>query len=62
MQVPYFGDEERPSTPKADALFIPRENPRALVVRPLDQWPSRISAEKELFHESAHIHENGWFY
>ncbi|KAG9153524.1 hypothetical protein Leryth_023313 [Lithospermum erythrorhizon] len=45
--VPFFGDEEEtPSTPKADALFIPRENPRALVIRPLDQWPSRLSAER----------------
>ncbi|GAA0164130.1 transporter [Lithospermum erythrorhizon] len=46
-KVPFFGDEEEtPSAPKADALFIPRENPRALVVRPLDQWPSKLSAEK----------------
>ncbi|KAJ6727792.1 NUCLEOPORIN [Salix koriyanagi] len=30
-KVPFFSDEEEtPSTPKADALFIPRENPRAL--------------------------------
>ncbi|EPS70588.1 hypothetical protein M569_04169, partial [Genlisea aurea] len=44
-QVPFFSDaEEIPSTPKADALFVPRENPRALVVRPIDQWPSRSSS------------------
>ncbi|XP_010240839.1 PREDICTED: nuclear pore complex protein NUP98A-like isoform X2 [Nelumbo nucifera] len=46
-KVPFFGDDEEvPGTPKADALFIPRENPRALVIRPTDQWPSRTSIEK----------------
>ncbi|KAI6701907.1 hypothetical protein NL676_011043 [Syzygium grande] len=46
-KVPFFSeDEETPSTPKADALFIPRENPRALVIRPSEQWPSRTSTEK----------------
>ncbi|XP_073052088.1 nuclear pore complex protein NUP98A-like isoform X3 [Primulina eburnea] len=47
-KVPFFndGDEETPSTPKADALFIPRENPRALVIRPMDQWPARANTEK----------------
>ena len=48
MQVPFFSDEEEsPSTPKADAFFIPRENPRALVIRPMEQWPPRTSAEKQ---------------
>ncbi|KAI8014379.1 Nuclear pore complex protein NUP98A [Camellia lanceoleosa] len=33
-KVPFFtDDEETPSTPRADALFIPRENPRALVLK-----------------------------
>ncbi|GFZ18294.1 nucleoporin autopeptidase [Actinidia rufa] len=41
----FSDDEETPSTPKADALFIPRENPRALVIRPLEQWPPRTNAE-----------------
>ncbi|XP_058202494.1 nuclear pore complex protein NUP98A isoform X2 [Rhododendron vialii] len=46
-KVPFFSDdEETPSTPKADALFIPRENPRALVIRPLEQWPPRKNADK----------------
>nr|KAJ0221204.1 hypothetical protein LSAT_V11C200072390 [Lactuca sativa] len=46
-QVSFFSDdEETTSTPKADALFIPRENPRALVIRPLKQWPGKSSAEK----------------
>ncbi|KZV45350.1 hypothetical protein F511_04088 [Dorcoceras hygrometricum] len=62
-KVPFFndGDEETPSTPKADALFIPRENPRALVIRPLDQWPSRASAEKttQLKVTGTPAHENG---
>ncbi|XP_057463018.1 nuclear pore complex protein NUP98A-like isoform X2 [Actinidia eriantha] len=44
-KVPFFSDdEETPSTPKADAL--PRENPRALVIRPLEQWPPRTNVEK----------------
>ncbi|KAL9383027.1 hypothetical protein Peur_023350 [Populus x canadensis] len=60
-KVPFFSDEEEtPSTPKADALFIPRENPRALVIRPMDQWPSRASAEKASpLNASAPVHENG---
>ena len=47
LQVSFFSDdEETTSTPKADALFIPRGNPRALVIRPLKQWPGKSSAEK----------------
>jgi nuclear pore complex protein Nup98-Nup96 len=63
FQVPFFSDEEEtPSTPKADALFIPRENPRALVIRPMDQWPSRESAEKASpLNASAPVPENGKF-
>ncbi|KAJ7015171.1 nuclear pore complex protein NUP98A-like isoform X4 [Populus alba x Populus x berolinensis] len=59
-KVPFFSDEEEtPSTPKADALFIPRENPRALVIRPMDQWPSRESAEKASpLNASAPVYEN----
>ncbi|GKV04083.1 hypothetical protein SLEP1_g16291 [Rubroshorea leprosula] len=46
-KVPFFSDdEETPSTPKADAVFIPRENPRALVIRPTEHWPSRAFADK----------------
>lgn len=61
-KVPFFSDdEETPSTPKADALFVPRENPRALVIRPLDQWPSRGGLEKvsPSKHTSSPVHENG---
>ncbi|KAL0446576.1 UNVERIFIED_CONTAM: Nuclear pore complex protein A [Sesamum latifolium] len=58
-KVPFFNDDdETPSTPKADALFVPRENPRALVIRPLEQWPSRSSAEKTKA-SSTPIRENG---
>ncbi|KAL9166886.1 hypothetical protein ABFS82_05G060000 [Erythranthe guttata] len=58
-KVPFFNDdEETPSTPKADALFVPRENPRALVIRPLEQWHSRSSAEKTKATD-APKHENG---
>lgn len=62
IQVPFFSDEEEtPSTPKADAVFVPRENPRALVIRPMDQWPSRASAEKAppLKDASTVVYENG---
>ncbi|XP_058084289.1 nuclear pore complex protein NUP98A-like isoform X3 [Magnolia sinica] len=62
LKVPFFSDdEETPSTPKADALFIPRENPRALVIRPMDQWPTRSSAEKQspLKDTDAPVHQNG---
>lgn len=62
-QVPFFSDdEETPSTPKADALFIPRENPRALVIRPMEQSPLRTSAEKAaspLKDISTPVHANG---
>ncbi|KAI3946919.1 hypothetical protein MKW98_003482 [Papaver atlanticum] len=59
-RVPFFSDdEEAPSTPKADALFIPRENPRALVIRPLEHWTSRTSAEKSKDTNNIPLHENG---
>ncbi|XP_015967011.1 nuclear pore complex protein NUP98A isoform X2 [Arachis duranensis] len=46
-KVPFFNDDEdTPTTPKADALFIPRENPRALIICPMEQWPGRASSEK----------------
>ncbi|KAL8196324.1 hypothetical protein R6Q57_025324 [Mikania cordata] len=46
-KVSFFSDEEETtSTPKADALFIPRENPRALVIRPVELWSGKTSAEK----------------
>ncbi|OVA16590.1 Peptidase S59 [Macleaya cordata] len=60
-RVPFFSDdEESPSTPKADALFIPRENPRALVIRPTEQWTSRTTAEKSslLRDTNTPVHEN----
>ncbi|KAF2298073.1 hypothetical protein GH714_011107 [Hevea brasiliensis] len=54
-------EEETTSTPKADALFIPRENPRALVIHPTDQWPLRANAEKAspLKDASTPVYENG---
>ncbi|KAH7655255.1 nuclear pore complex protein Nup98-Nup96 protein [Dioscorea alata] len=61
-KVPFFmDDEETPSTPKADALFIPRENPRALVIRPIEQWPPRTISEREnvVKDSSAPVNENG---
>ncbi|XP_062201968.1 nuclear pore complex protein NUP98A-like isoform X2 [Phragmites australis] len=48
-KVPFFADdEESPATPKADAFFIPRENPRSLIIRPIDQWPSRSGIDRQL--------------
>ncbi|CAL5441706.1 unnamed protein product [Camellia sinensis] len=46
--------------PKANALFIPRENPRALVIRPLEQWPPRTNVDKAspLKDTSSPTHEN----
>lgn len=46
-KVPFYNadDEERTKKPKSDTLFIPRESPRALVIHPLDQWPSRQTSE-----------------
>nr|GFA50073.1 nuclear pore complex protein NUP98A-like [Tanacetum cinerariifolium] len=45
--VSFFSDEEETTrTPKADALFNPRENPRAFVIRPLETWPRKASAKK----------------
>ncbi|GJN02514.1 hypothetical protein PR202_ga19874 [Eleusine coracana subsp. coracana] len=47
LLVPFFADdEESPATPKADAFFIPRENPRNLIIRPIDQWPSRSGIDR----------------
>ena len=63
LQVPFFSDdEETAGTPKADALFLPRENPRALVIRPAEQWPLKSSADKaSAFKDTSPIHENGKF-
>ncbi|MCO5578218.1 hypothetical protein L7F22_032056 [Adiantum nelumboides] len=49
-KVSFFSDgEEGSSTPKADALFVPRENPRALFIRPqTDHSPSSLSAPLKL--------------
>lgn len=61
-KVPFFSDdEEAPSTPKADALFVPRENPRALVIRPTEQWSLKAHTEKAspMKEVSTPVHENG---
>ncbi|PVH33407.1 hypothetical protein PAHAL_8G000600 [Panicum hallii] len=48
-KVPFFADEEEsPATPKADAFFIPRENPRNLIIRPIEQWPPRSGINRQL--------------
>ncbi|KAG2267809.1 hypothetical protein Bca52824_062364 [Brassica carinata] len=60
--VPFFADDEEnsSSTPKADALFIPRENPRALVIRPVQQWSSRVKPTIPKDRPTAPLHENAF--
>ncbi|KAK9145253.1 hypothetical protein Sjap_005156 [Stephania japonica] len=61
-KVPFFSDdEETPSAPKADALVIPRENPRALVIHPTEKWPSAANSNKStmLKDTSTLVDENG---
>nr|GFA25600.1 nuclear pore complex protein NUP98A isoform X3 [Tanacetum cinerariifolium] len=61
--VSFFSDEEETTrTPKADALFNPRENPRALVIRHLETWPRKASAKKpkgEYTESASTSHQNG---
>ncbi|KAK9121588.1 hypothetical protein Syun_019205 [Stephania yunnanensis] len=61
-KVPFFSDdEETPSAPKADALVIPRENPRALVIHPTEKWPSAANSNKSTMSKdtSTLVDENG---
>lgn len=60
-QVAFFSDQEetQSTTPKADAFFMPRENPRALVIRSSEHWPARISAEKPSPLKDTSVQENG---
>ncbi|XP_062074758.1 nuclear pore complex protein NUP98A isoform X2 [Humulus lupulus] len=60
LKVPFFSDdEETVSTPKADALFVPRDNPRALVIRPAEQWPLKSSADKAFaLKDTSTVHGN----
>ncbi|KAL1196169.1 Nuclear pore complex protein NUP98B [Cardamine amara subsp. amara] len=40
-KVPFYSyEEENSNTPKADSFFIPRENPRALFIRPVERAKS----------------------
>ncbi|KAI8027561.1 Nuclear pore complex protein NUP98A [Camellia lanceoleosa] len=65
-KVPFFSDDgEMPTAPKAGTLFVPRENPRALVINPAEQWPQRPNNEKmsPLLRASyVHIYNNGSVY
>ncbi|KAH1103503.1 hypothetical protein AAZX31_13G246800 [Glycine max] len=60
-KVAFFSDDEdTPTTPKADALFIPRENPRALIICPMEQWPGKVSEKPSTFKDrSIPVNENG---
>lgn len=53
-KVPFFMDEENFNTPKADASFTPRENPRALLIRPLKK-----ETAAQLKDETTPLQENG---
>ncbi|CAL5401943.1 unnamed protein product [Camellia sinensis] len=51
-KVPFFrNDEEMTTTPKTDALFVPRENPRATSTSNTEKRSSLVS--------SLHVHKNG---
>ncbi|KAI8021148.1 Nuclear pore complex protein NUP98A [Camellia lanceoleosa] len=51
-KVPFFrNDEEMTTTPKTDALFVPRENPRATVMANTEKRSSLVA--------SLHVHKNG---
>jgi nuclear pore complex protein Nup98-Nup96 len=60
-RVPFFSnDDDTSTTPKADALFIPRENPRALIICPMDQWPGKASEKASSFKDRyTSMNENG---
>lgn len=48
LQVSFFSDgDEAPSTPKADVMFVPRENPRSLFIRQPESSPAIPSAAKD---------------
>ena len=58
-KVSFFIDnEEAPSPPKADGMFIPRENPMALFIHPPDQSPSATCKPIANMKEMA-INDNG---
>ncbi|CAK9154997.1 unnamed protein product [Ilex paraguariensis] len=61
-KVPFFSsDEETFSTSRGNALLVPRENPRAFILRSSEQWLLRANAEQlpTLNHQSYHVYENG---
>lgn len=63
LQIAFFSDgDEAPSTPKADVMFVPRENPRALFIRQPDQSPATPSAVKrtpDIREIATPVHVNG---
>lgn len=62
LKVPFFSeDENMSSTPKADAVFIPRENPRALMIQTKDRLPPKAHSNKSsaLNGINHSRHENG---
>ena len=60
FQVPFFNDDETAAaSPKADALFIPRENPRSLIIHPIEQWPFRSNTEKKSMSKDSTANGNG---
>ncbi|XP_052204257.1 nuclear pore complex protein NUP98B-like isoform X2 [Diospyros lotus] len=59
-KVPFFSSDEMAAAPKADALLVPRENPRALVILPDERLPLRSMKEKmsHLAFPSFHVYKN----
>ncbi|KAL8162157.1 hypothetical protein V2J09_013646 [Rumex salicifolius] len=54
-------DENMSSTPKADAVFIPRENPRALIIQQKDRLPTKVDSDRSFALNGINYsrHENG---
>ncbi|KAF5176544.1 Nuclear pore complex protein nup98a [Thalictrum thalictroides] len=55
----YYDDEEAPSSRKEDALFIPRENPRALIICSSLEKPSPLKNTHDSVHRVDGVAENG---
>ena len=53
--MPFLSDNEAPDNAKPDAHFIPRQNPRALVIQTMDHR----SAKSPIKEVCLAVHENG---
>ncbi|XP_072954878.1 nuclear pore complex protein NUP98A-like isoform X2 [Typha angustifolia] len=50
-KVPFFAADEVSPTPRADGFVLPRENPRALIIHPIEKWASPNSQEGKISQE-----------